>query len=120
VTGKNGVAFLVDSATVVAAPFGQPNPAGYVTVSIEVSLTNHGASAVSVAGLTDFEILGPQGQTYNQVILTNGPDSPGGNLTPGDEMTGDIGYQVPPGAYRVAYTPLFGTALPPISIGTIS
>jgi hypothetical protein len=120
VTGKNGVSFTVDSAQVEAAPDFQANPPGYVTVAIEVSLTNHGTKSVDVASLSDFEILGPQGQTYQQVILLTGPDAPDGSLTPGAEMTGDIGYQVPPGAYRIAYTPLFGTALPPISIGSLS
>lgn len=115
-----GITFEVDSAQVVPAPYFQANPPGYVTVAIEVSLTNHGTASPNVSSLLDFKILGSQGQTYGQVILGSGPTAPNGTLAPGQEITGDIGYQLPPGAYTVAYTPFGLTALPPVSIGNIS
>lgn len=119
VADSNGISFMVDSAQVVPAPEFQPNPAGDVTVAIEVSLTNHGNSSQTVSSLSDFEILGPQGQSYDQVILDSGPNAPNGNVAPGQELTGDIGYQVPPGVYSVDYTPLFQSAAPAVSIGMV-
>lgn len=114
-----GITFEVDSVQVVPAPYFQANPPGEVTIAIEVSLTNHGSASQGVSSLLDFKILGSQGQTYGQVILDSGPTAPNGTLAPGQEMTGDIGYQVPPGAYTLAYTPFGETALPAVSIGTV-
>ena len=112
--------FEVDSVQVVPAPYFQPNPPGEVTIAIEVSLTNHGTTSRNVSSLLDFKILGSQGETYGQVLLDSGPTAPNGELAPGQEITGDIGYQVPPGTYTLAYTPFGLTALPPVSIGNIS
>lgn len=85
--------------------FNQPNT-GFKFLVVDITIENTAATAISVSTLMQMSVKDSSGQKYDVDLMAStasGGSSPDGEISPGEKLRGQVGFQVPENATNLVF-----------------